>query len=74
MHPLTLPLCAAGTLSLAAQAQNAPAVESPVPVAVIVKVPAPALAPRFLIVGRMRDTIPQYAAGRMTERSRCPGV
>jgi heme-degrading monooxygenase HmoA len=61
MHPLTLPLRAAGTLSLAAQALPA-AAEPPVPVAAIVKVPAPALAPRFLIVGRMRDTIPQYAA------------
>lgn len=28
----------------------------------IAKVPAPALAPRFLILKRMRDSVPQYVA------------
>ncbi|NBO77730.1 MAG: hypothetical protein EBV28_12225, partial [Betaproteobacteria bacterium] len=30
------------------------------PVAVVVKVPAPWYAPRFLVTNKMRDTIPQY--------------
>lgn len=33
-----------------------------VPVAVVVKVPTPWYAPRFVVTGRMRDTIPQYQA------------
>lgn len=52
---------AATLLAAAAQAQ-APQAAPPVatPVAVIVKVPTPWYAPRFVVAGKMRDTIPQY--------------
>jgi heme-degrading monooxygenase HmoA len=50
---------AAGTA--AAQTVDAPAA-APVPTVAIVTVPKPWYVPQFVIAGKMRDTIPQYAA------------
>ncbi len=52
---------AAAVLSTLVNAQTPSPIPAPVvPVAVIVKVPKPWYAPRAVVVGKMRDTIPQY--------------
>ena len=52
---------AAVVLSTQVNAQTLPSIPAPTtPVAVIVKVPKPWYAPRAVVVGKMRDTIPQY--------------
>jgi hypothetical protein len=66
LHPAPL-LAAALSLAIAGAAWGAPQPEGAqgtapdAPVLVIVKVPKPWYAPRFVVVGKMRDTIPQYA-------------
>jgi hypothetical protein len=61
-------LAAAATLGLSAHAHAhaqslvCDGVAATSPVAVIVKVPKPWYAPRFLVVGKMRDAIPEYEA------------
>jgi heme-degrading monooxygenase HmoA len=61
-HVVALPLAAA-LLATGVHAQvPLAAVPAPMPVAVIVKVPKPWYAPRALVLGKMRDTIPQYAS------------
>nr|WP_295782003.1 YdhR family protein [Rhodoferax sp.] len=45
----------------APQMANVPPTASPTPVVVIVRVPKPWYAPRAVVAGKMRDTIPQYA-------------
>jgi len=57
---VAVPLAAA-VLSTLVNAQTPPPIPAPTtPVAVIVKVPKPWYAPRAVVVGKMRDTIPQY--------------
>ena len=62
----TAALTMAGSLGAIAQAQAQPTTASAYAtdsaVAVIVKVPKPWYAPRFVVVGKMRETIPQYQA------------
>ncbi len=54
---------ASGLLSPArAQPQGGTGIDTASAVAVVVKVPTPWYAPRSVVVGRMRDTVPQYAA------------
>jgi heme-degrading monooxygenase HmoA len=64
-------LAAAATVATALAIFGAPAMAQQsigeglsenLPVAVVVKVPSPWYAPRFLIASKMRDTIPQYQA------------
>ncbi len=57
----SLSLATAGTPA-AAQPVGAERLSADAPVLVIVKVPKPWYAPRFIVTGKMRDTIPQYAA------------
>lgn len=52
---------AATTVALAACALPASAQLPPTPVVVIVKVPTPWYAPRFLVSRKMRDTVPLYS-------------
>lgn len=45
-----------------AQPQGRSGIDAASAVAVVVKVPMPWYAPRSVVIGRMRDTAPQYAA------------
>ncbi len=57
--PLLAPIAAA-VLAAVAHAQTPAPQAAATPVAVIVKVPKPWYAPKAVVVGKMRDTIPQY--------------
>lgn len=69
MPSLSLPSRRHGALVFAAAllapqahgTEAAPAADAGTPVVVIVRVPKPWYAPRALIAGKMRDTMPQYA-------------
>lgn len=62
--PAALLLTLAGSLPTPAQAQpqGGNGIDATSAVAVLVKVPKPWYAPRSLVISRMRDTVPQYAA------------
>jgi hypothetical protein len=60
---LLLIVLASGPLTPAqAQPLGGTGIDAASAVAVVVKVPKPWYAPRWVVVGRMRDTVPQYAA------------
>jgi hypothetical protein len=60
---LAMTLAAATTATAAtAQALGDERLTADAPVLAIVKVPKPWYAPRFVVTGKMRDTMPQYAA------------
>jgi heme-degrading monooxygenase HmoA len=54
-------LALAMTMLGAADAADAPAADANMPVVAVVKVAKPWYAPKSLVVGKMRETIPQYA-------------
>jgi len=57
-----LAMTLAATTPVTAQPLGAERLPAGAPVLAIVKVPKPWYAPRFVVTGKMRDTMPQYAA------------